>query len=89
MDKGYDFHDIRELVKEYGYTAYIKSREEENIRIKIPDFSVRRWVVERIHSWPNRSRRLIIRWEKKIGNYLAMLHLACEWITLRVAGLFG
>jgi putative transposase len=24
MDKGYDFPDLRELVKEYGYTAHIK-----------------------------------------------------------------
>jgi transposase len=89
MDKGYDFPDIRELVKEYGYTAHIKSRGEENVRIEIPGFRARRWVVERTHSWINRFRRLLIRWEKKIENYLAMLHLACAWITLRAAGLFG
>jgi len=87
MDKGYDYPDIRELVKEYGYTAHIRSRGEENI--KIPGFTARRWVVERTHSWLNRFRRLLIRWEKKIENYLAMLHLACAWITFRAAGLFG
>ncbi len=32
MDKGYDFTDIRKLVEDYGYTAHIKSRGEENIR---------------------------------------------------------
>ena len=89
MDKGYDYPDIRELVKDYGYTAHIKSRGEENIRIKIPGFRARRWVVERTHSWINRFRRLLIRWEKKIENYLAMLHLACAWIIVRAAGLFG
>lgn len=89
MDKGYDFPDIRELVKGYGYTAHIKSRGEENLRIQIPGFRARRWVVERTHSWINRFRRLLIRWEKKIENYLAMLHLACSWITLRAAGFFG
>ena len=47
--------DIRELVKEYGYTAHIKSLGEENIRKEIPGFRARRWVVERTHSWPNRS----------------------------------
>jgi len=31
MDKGYDYPDIRELVKDYGYTAHIKSRGEEKI----------------------------------------------------------
>jgi transposase len=89
MDKGYDYPDIRELVKDYGYTAHIKNRGEEKIRIEIPRFRARRWVVERTHSWINRFRRLLIRWEKKIENYLAMLHLACAWITFRAAGLFG
>ena len=89
MDKGYDFTDIRKLVEEYGYTAHIKSRGEENIRRDIPGFRARRWVVERTHSWLNRFRRLLIRWEKKIENYLAILHLACALITLRSAGLFG
>jgi putative transposase len=70
-------------------TAHIKSRGEENIRIEIPGFRARRWVVERTHSWINRFRRLLIRWEKKIENYLAMLHLASAWITFRAAGLFG
>jgi putative transposase len=87
MDKGYDYPDIRELVKEYGYTAHIRSRGEENI--KIPGFAARRWVVERIRSWLNRFRRLLIRWEKIIENYLAMLHFACAWITFRAVGLFG
>ena len=46
-----------------------------------------RRVVERTHPPPaelNRLRRLLIRWEKKVENYLAMLHFACAWITLRV-----
>jgi putative transposase len=30
MDKGYDYPDIRQLVKDYGYTAHIRSRGEEN-----------------------------------------------------------
>ena len=89
MDKGYDFTNIKKLVEEYGYTAHIKSREEENIRRDIPGFRARRWVVERTHSWLNRFRRLLIRWEMKIENYLVILHLACASITFRLAGLFG
>ncbi|AKB33379.1 Mobile element protein [Methanosarcina siciliae HI350] len=89
MDKGYDFPDIRQLVDDYGYTAHIRKRGEENIRRDIPGYRARRGVVERTHSWLNRFRRLLIRWEKKIENYLAMLHFACAWITFRAAGLFG
>jgi len=37
----------------------------------------------------NRFRRILIRWEKKPENYLAMLHLACAWITYHALGLLG
>jgi putative transposase len=45
--------------------------------------------VERTHSWMNRFRRLLIRWEKKVENYLALLHFASAWISFRAAELFG
>ena len=32
--------------------------------------------MERTHSWLNRSRRLLVRWEKKTENYVAFIHLA-------------
>jgi len=57
------------LVEEYGYIAHIRRRGEENITIKeIPDYGARSLVVERTHSWLNRFRRMLIRWEKKIEN---------------------
>jgi putative transposase len=37
----------------------------------------------------NRLRRLLIRWEKKADNYLALVHLACAFIAFNAAGLFG
>lgn len=90
LDKGYDFPEIHALLAEYGYTAHIRSRgEEKRDKTSIPGYRARRWVVERTHSWLNRFRRLLIRWEKKVENYLAMLHFACAWITFRSAGLFG
>ncbi|MBE3678692.1 IS5/IS1182 family transposase, partial [Vibrio parahaemolyticus] len=32
-------------------------------------------------SWLNRYRRLLVRWEKKIENYEAMLYFACGLIV--------
>jgi putative transposase len=32
---------------------------------------------------------LLIRWEKKIANYLALIYLACVFIAFRAARLFG
>jgi len=31
----------------------------------------------------------LIRWEKKVENYEAMLYFACAWIVFRSTGLFG
>ena len=56
---------------------------------KTGGFKARRWVVERTHSWMNRFRRILIRWEKRPDTYLAMLHLACALITWKACGLLG
>lgn len=90
LDKGYDYPEIHQLLAEFGYTAHIRSRgEEKRDKIRVPGYRARRWVVERTHSWLNRFRRLLIRWEKKVENYLAMLHFACAWITFRASALLG
>ena len=90
MDKAYDFPEVDELVAEWGYTAHIARRGvDQSKRKRIPGYRARRWVVERTNSWMNRFRRLLIRWEKKRENYLAMIHLACAWITYRQAGIIG
>jgi putative transposase len=78
LDAGYDYDAVREQVAARGYTAHIRSRGEERAeKREHPDAKARRWVVERTHSWLNHSRRLLVRWEKKIENYLAFVHLAC------------
>jgi transposase len=90
MDKGYDYADTRQLVSHWGYTAHIKARGEEvEEKRRVPGYRARRWVVERTHSWMNRFRRLLVRWEKKVANYLAMPHFACALITFRAIRLFG
>jgi transposase len=90
LDKAYDAKEIRDLAEEFGYTAHIRARGEEAQAIKRgAGFKARRWVVERTHSWMNRFRRILIRWEKKPENYLALLHFVCAIITYRGTGLFG
>jgi hypothetical protein len=39
--------------------------------------------VEVAHSWFNRFRRLLIRWEKQADNYLALVQLAATLIIYR------
>jgi transposase len=90
LDKGYDYQAVREILEEFGFTAHIRSRREEAQEIKKEAGKrARRWVVERTHSWMNRFRRILIRWDKKPENYIAFLHFACALIAFRAAGLFG
>jgi transposase len=90
LDKGYDFDDVRELLREFGFTAHIRARGEEAQAIKREaGFKARRWVVERTHSWMNRFRRILIRWDKHVENYIAFLHFACALVAFRAAGLLG
>jgi putative transposase len=90
LDKGYDYDEVRELAAEFRYTAHIRARGEETQAIKREaGYKARRWVVERTHSWMNRFRAILIRWEKKPANYLGLLHLACALITYHCLSLPG
>ena len=90
LDKGYDYDEVRSLLVEFGFTAHIRPRDEEARELASEAGKrARRWVVERTHSWMNRFRRILVRWEKKPEHYLAFLHFACALIAFRAAGLFG
>jgi transposase len=90
VDKGYDYDEVRQVLSEFGFTAHIRARGEAAQAIRQEaGCKARRWVVERTHSWLNRFRRLLARWEKQAENYLGLLHFACGLVTLRAAGLFG
>jgi len=90
LDKGYDYDEVRAILEEFGFTAHIRSRAEEAQELAVEaGKKARRWVVERSHSWMNRFRRILVRWEKKPEHYLAFLHFACALIAFRAAGLFG
>jgi putative transposase len=90
LDKGYDYQDVEQTVVECGYVPHIVTRGEERQRKRAsPKYRARRWVCERTHSWMNRFRRILVRWEKKAENYEAMLHLACAYICYAAAGVLG
>jgi len=89
LDKGYDYDEVRELTREFGFTAHIRSRGEEAKLIRqSAQFKARRWVVERTHSWMNRFRRILIRWEKRPENYVGLLHMTLAYIAFQASGLF-
>jgi len=57
LDAGYDYPATRREVEDHQYVPHIRSRgAEKQEKISIPGYRARRWVVERTHSWINRSR---------------------------------
>jgi putative transposase len=79
LDAGDDYDLPRFAAEQRGYIAHIRPRGEERAHARSADpvKKPRRWVVERLHSWLNRSRRLLVRWEKLERTHLAFVHLAC------------
>lgn len=84
LDKGYDYRDAEACVRARGIIPHIR-RRGENALVGCVRGKARRWVVERTNSWHNRFRALLVRWERKGEQYLAMLHLACGLIAFRQA----
>lgn len=90
LDAAYDGDPSRQIASDRNYTPHIRSRgEEKQEKVALPGHRARLWVVERTHSWMNRSRRLLVRWEKKTENYLAFLHLACAQLIFAKVLVFG
>lgn len=85
LDLGYDYDEVRHIVHLAGFEPVILSRRDEQENKKQCGARARRWVVERTHSWLNRFRRLLVRWEKREDTYLTMLQFACGLITWRSA----
>ncbi len=82
LDAGYT--GSTQSVEARQYTAHIRPRGEERKEIeRNPAFKARRWVVEVTHSFFNRFRKLLVRFEKKADNYLALVHFACAIIVWR------
>lgn len=86
LDKGYDYSEIDALVEEFRFTGHIARRGQPQQRVKrTAGIKARRWVVERSHSWMNRFRRILTRWEKRADTYIAMLHFTFALIAWRAS----
>jgi putative transposase len=90
-DKGYDYPSARQAIAERCYTPHVRSRGEERAeRAANPGYRARRWVVEACHSWLNRFRKILVRFEKTDASYEALLRLACAIIVWRrVSPIYG
>jgi transposase len=85
-DKAYDSDKLDQRLSEaYGIEMIAPNRSR---RSKTQDGRPlrryrRRWRVERLFAWMQNFRRLVIRWEYHIENFLGFVHLACLKMLLR------
>jgi transposase len=89
LDKGYDYSEVRIILKKFNFIPHIHTRGEEKIIKRTEGKSPKRWPVERTHSWMNRFRGMLIRWCKKAENYQSQVYLVCAYITMCQCGLLG
>jgi putative transposase len=83
-DKGYTGNSAKQVIEAHGYIPHVKERGKEVIAKKeIPGYRSHRWVVELTHSWLNRFRKLLVRFEKLSGSYVALIQLAFSIICWR------
>ena len=84
LDKGYDNPTGWQAAVDHGYTPHIRRIGEEKLDAKQQRrYPARRWVVERTLAWLSKCRAILVRYDKKAQNYLALLKLACVLLWYR------
>ncbi len=86
-DKAYDSDPLAWKLQERNIELIAPHRSSR--RVKTQDGRPlrrykRRWKVERFFAWLQSFRRVATRYEYRAENFLAMVHLACAMILLRV-----
>jgi transposase len=70
-DAGYTGAPALRVIEEHGYIPHVKGRGQEASELKSdPVIKAQRWVVEVAHSWFNRFRKLLVRYEKLVSVHL-------------------
>ncbi len=84
-DAGYDSEEARNAMRRFGYVPHVRSRGEEKKELAAGK-KARRWIVEVAHSWFNRFRKVLVRFEKKKSSFEGLLQLAAAIIVYRKLG---
>ena len=83
-DAGYRGSSQLHEIEDHGYIPHVVDRKTEADQIQHhPNKKARRWVVEVCHSWFNRFRKLLVRYEKLERSFLALNYLAAAIIAFR------
>jgi transposase len=86
-DRAYDSDSLDEALEERGIEMIAphrrnrkKPRTQEGRKLRRYK---RRWKIERLFAWLGNFRRLAVRYERRVENYLDLVRLGCIVILLR------
>ena len=83
-DAGYAGQPAERAIEQRNYVPHVRPRGEEiSAKRRNKRYRPRRWVVERTHSWLNRYRKLLVRFEKTALSFEGLLEIACALIVFR------
>lgn len=83
-DAGYRGRSALQIIESHGYVPHVVGRRTEaDAKRRDPTKKARRWVVEVCHSWFNRFRKLLVRYEKLERSFVALNHIAAAIIAFR------
>ncbi len=86
-DRGYDSNGARSLLVKREIEPIIPARSNNQVATHQDGRRLRRykrrWIIERTNSWLQNFRRLVVRYERKVKNFEALVHLACALVTLK------
>ncbi len=86
-DRAYDSDPLDERLAAQGIemmAPHRKNRKKPRTQDGRPPRRYRRrWKVERLFAWLGNFRRLLMRYERHLANYLGFVHLGCIVILLR------
>jgi len=85
LDAGYNSTTVLTGLLARDYLLHLRPPARTKIEVAPEKQSpARRWIVERTHAWHNKFRRLLVRWEKKVEHYYAMIDLASVLMIWRI-----
>ena len=88
-DKAYDSDKLDEqMMEQFGTEMIAPHRRSRRVDRKTQDGRpmrryCRRWKIERLFAWLFNFRRLVVRYEYHIENFIGFVNLACAIILLR------
>jgi IS5 family transposase len=83
-DAGYRSAENLRIIETHRYIPHVVDRRQQAARKRRnPNNRARRWIVEVAHSWFNRFRKLLVRYEKLERSFVALNHLAAAIIAFR------